>query len=81
MATVATTPAEAVAFGKSHYFTGNPCLRGHVVLRRAVNRMCVECAKENAAQKRAYDLIYNEEYITFDCHLPQEFQIVISGRY
>ena len=40
------TRAEAKATGASHYFTGAPCSRGHVALRK-VKGACVECVKED----------------------------------
>jgi 5-methylcytosine-specific restriction endonuclease McrA len=40
------TRAEAVAAGAKHYFTGEPCVRGHIVLRK-VKGSCVECVRED----------------------------------
>jgi len=37
------TKEEAEACGLSRYFTGQPCPKGHVAERKAVNRSCVEC--------------------------------------
>lgn len=42
-----TTRAEAKNLGAKHYFTGEPCKRGHVALRKAKGS-CVECVKEDA---------------------------------
>lgn len=40
------TRKAAKAIGASHYFTGNPCVRGHVALRKTKGA-CVECLKED----------------------------------
>lgn len=37
---------EAKAIGATHYFTGKPCARGHVALRKTKGS-CVECMKED----------------------------------
>lgn len=36
-----------------HYFTGKPCKRGHVSLRRTSDTRCLECSKEQAAKYRS----------------------------
>lgn len=40
------TRAEAKAAGSTHYFTGKPCVRGHVALRKTKGA-CVECMCED----------------------------------
>lgn len=40
------TRAEAKATGATHYFTGVPCTRGHIALRKTKGS-CVECLKED----------------------------------
>ena len=40
------TRAEAKATGATHYFTGQPCTRGHIALRKTKG-VCVECMKED----------------------------------
>lgn len=45
------TRAEALALGVTRYFTGRPCLRGHVAERLAPTRHCLEC-KRNSHRKR-----------------------------
>jgi len=42
------TRAEAKTSGATHYFTGVPCVRGHVALRKTKGS-CVECMKEDWA--------------------------------
>ncbi len=37
---------EAIAAGAARYFTGVPCLQGHVAERRTSNYQCVECHNE-----------------------------------
>ena len=40
---VPSTPKGAKAAGALYYFTGKPCLRGHVAQRMTSNATCVEC--------------------------------------
>lgn len=47
------TWAEAAAKGATHYFTGQPCKRGHLAPRYVVNAGCVACAKMTPAQRQA----------------------------
>lgn len=42
------TRAEAKATGATHYFTGKPCVRGHIAPRKTKG-CCVECMKEDWA--------------------------------
>ena len=42
------TRKEAVLAGAKFYFTGEPCVRGHVALRK-VKGSCLECVKEDWA--------------------------------
>lgn len=37
--------SDAIKCGELFYFTGVPCVRGHVCKRRVVNWSCVECIK------------------------------------
>ena len=43
---------EAVESGLKLYFTGKPCLRGHLGMRETKCRRCVECCNENARNRR-----------------------------
>lgn len=45
------TRAEAKRSGLTRYFTGEPCIRGHIAERHSVNGDCVLCA---CAKKSAY---------------------------
>jgi len=40
------TRKEAKALGATHYFTGEPCVRGHVAPRKTKGG-CIECVKED----------------------------------
>ena len=46
------TRSEAKAIGAKYYFTGQPCTRGHVALRKTKGS-CVECIKEDWAKDNA----------------------------
>jgi len=46
------TRAEAKATGAKYYFTGKPCTRGHIALRKTKGA-CVECMKEDWAVDNA----------------------------
>jgi len=41
-----STRAEAKKTGNKYYFTGQPCVRGHIALRKTKGT-CVECMKED----------------------------------
>lgn len=43
-----TNRADAKSQGATHYFTGKPCVRGHVALRKTKGG-CLECIKEDWA--------------------------------
>lgn len=42
--------ADAVERGLPRYFTGKPCLRGHIAERSTKNRECIACANERSAR-------------------------------
>jgi hypothetical protein len=44
--------SEAVARNLPHYYTGKPCLRGHLRERHTSNGLCMDCAREK--QKKDY---------------------------
>jgi len=46
------TRKEAQETGNKYYFTGHPCVRGHVALRKTKGA-CVECLKEDWAKDNA----------------------------
>ena len=37
---------EAIALGLTHYFTGNPCIHGHIEQRRVNDRICMQCTRD-----------------------------------
>lgn len=47
------TREQAKSAGMTRYFTGEPCMRGHVAERHVSNTRCVECHREKASQARA----------------------------
>lgn len=46
---------EARALGRKRYFTGKPCIRGHVDERIVTDGRCLACARETDRAKRASD--------------------------
>lgn len=48
MSILPSSVAEARQVGARHYYTGEPCKRGHVVKRLASTRSCVECSREHS---------------------------------
>lgn len=55
---IARTRREAFVRGERTYFTGRPCIRGHVAARYVSTLLCVVCAsdknKANAARQNMY---------------------------
>lgn len=47
------TREQARSAGMTRYFTGVPCMRGHIAERHVSNTRCVECHREKASQARA----------------------------
>ncbi|MBC5790661.1 hypothetical protein [Providencia sp. JUb39] len=43
---------EAAVKGLSRFYTGKPCVHGHVAERFVSNGVCVECAAKHAANYR-----------------------------
>lgn len=43
--------AEALELKNIDYYTGKPCLRGHIDLRRTIDGRCRECIREDARTK------------------------------
>ena len=54
---------DALDQGLTYYFTGKPCKKGHVALRRAINGCCVECEmqKNNDSTRKEYMRQYAEQ--------------------
>lgn len=47
-----TSRKQALDIGAEHYFTGKPCSRGHIALRKAKGT-CVECMREDWTKENA----------------------------
>jgi len=56
-----STRKEAKDTGAAYYFTGIPCSRGHVALRK-VKGVCVECMREDDLTSRTKRAEYFREY-------------------
>jgi hypothetical protein len=46
------SPDEAKALGLKHYFTGEPCRRGHIAERYVSSDRCLECFREYQQEYR-----------------------------
>lgn len=55
------TRKEAQQLGLSHYFTGEPCKRGHIAPRKTKGT-CIECAKEDSRKANETRAEYFREY-------------------
>lgn len=53
MMALPATPKAAKACGSLHYFTGAPCVNGHIAIRLTSNATCVECGRDIA--KKSYE--------------------------
>ena len=55
--------SEAVSRGLKHYFTGKPCLNGHISQRLASSCSCVQCSteKQRSESLRAYKRSYYQK--------------------
>lgn len=53
----------ALVKGETYYFTGKPCKKNHVALRRALNGYCTECEaiKNNSEERKKYMSAYAEQ--------------------
>lgn len=47
------TRAQAIEQGLVNYYTGVPCIHGHLSKRRTINGLCLKCDYERAKEKRA----------------------------
>lgn len=43
--TLPKSSKDALASGSKFYFTGQPCIHGHVCMRRAINHACLDCVE------------------------------------
>jgi hypothetical protein len=53
---------QAMALGLKRYFTGEPCLHGHIAERVARSGRCLECERERTRKRRAADPEEYREY-------------------
>lgn len=56
------TREEARAQGLKHYFTGQPCPRGHIAVRFVSVGNCKECARERAMEKHVHTTTKRRAY-------------------
>lgn len=73
---------DALAEGKTYYFTGKPCKKGHVAPRRAINGCCTECEKEknNSEERRKYMSKYADKNRTKIRKIASEWQKNNKGK-
>lgn len=73
---------DALAEGKTYYYTGKPCKKGHIALRRAVNGCCVECEKEknNSEERKKYMSKYANKNRTKIRKIASEWQKKNKGK-
>lgn len=46
--------SDALSLGEVHYFTGKPCVNGHISSRYASTQACVECNSMRSRQKKEW---------------------------
>lgn len=73
---------DALAEGKTYYYTGKPCKKGHIALRRAANGCCVECEKEknNSEERKKYMSKYANKNRTKIRKIASEWQKKNKGK-
>lgn len=60
METVISNRRDALSAGVKHYFTGRPCIHGHLAMRYAVSGSCSGCtAASNAAARYVFNTVPN----------------------
>jgi 5-methylcytosine-specific restriction endonuclease McrA len=68
---------DAKAAGLKHFFTGIPCIRGHVA-KWTLRGACLSCARENTANHRARDPARIERLA--NAPIPEETDKIVSRR-
>lgn len=71
--------ADAIAAGRTTYFTGNPCRRGHVSARRTDSCACIECHRENARRRHA-EILADRELLAAERARTREAYQLLSPR-
>lgn len=56
------TRAEALALGLKHYFTGKPCINGHIH-KRSIRRVCLACSIKYSNEFREKNPMYSRQCI------------------
>jgi hypothetical protein len=66
------TRKEARNIGLTHYYTGKPCLHGHLHKRTVTDSTCLECVRIKSSNK--YSLKYHQEWRKKNPNYNQEWQ-------
>jgi hypothetical protein len=83
------TPDEAFRLKSDVYFTGKPCIHGHVTKRRAVGSVCVTCEylrnRDQLPVKQKHERIPPDNFIEpaewkFDGDLTRRKPVLLNGR-
>jgi hypothetical protein len=74
-----TTRAHAIAEGATHYFTGSPCKRGHVALRKTKG-VCTACEREDWKPQADVRREYFKEYAARDDVKDRQHEWYIRNR-
>lgn len=56
-----TTRDEAIEAGDVRYYTGKPCIRGHIAPRYTTNTLCVACDAARQKERMAYIMSKREK--------------------
>jgi hypothetical protein len=56
------TRKEARILGLKYYYTGKPCIRGHITERLTTRRYCMDCHKEDSSKWSIKHIDYRDEY-------------------
>lgn len=49
-----TTRAQAIALGLTRYYTGMPCIHGHLCERMVTNYTCIDCMRTGYVEPKTY---------------------------
>lgn len=63
---------DAIDQGSRFYFTGQPCIRGHVCARRTINKSCLECVEIRTHTDRHKEL--RRQYHLYHYNRPDVIQ-------
>ena len=66
------TQEQALATGKTRYFTGEPCKRGHISERFSINGACIACQnKKRAKPSQAWNMVAPPSGLAFPADTPR----------